>query len=149
MKADDLPTNYRAPKKLTIGTNTLESVNILLSFNGFVPLLIGDGKKPRVWINIPTNKDGTEWYPLVKDNFSTNENVIVIESESSVKVNTPDGIVIECSKLSDGTINVERLNLKPFGLNVVSDQKQLTVMNQVLTGNGFKNVGTMIGIGNA
>lgn len=149
MKADDLPTSYKAPKKLLIGTNILENVNILLSFNGFIPVLIGDGKKPRVWINIPTNKDGTKWYPLVKDNFSTNEKVVVIESESSVEVTTPDGVVIECSKLSDGTIDVKRINLKPFGINVVSDQRQLAVMNQIFTGSGFKNIGTMIGIGNA
>lgn len=149
MKADSLPSSYKAPKKLMLGTNTLENVNLLLSFNGFAPILIGDGEKPRVWINIPTNREGNEWYPLVKDNFSTNEKVIILESENSVKITTPDGVVLECYKLANGTIDVKRLNLKPFGLNVVADENQLTVMNQTFTSSGFKNVGTMIGIGNA
>lgn len=149
MKADSLPSSYKAPKKLMLGTNTLENVNLLLSFNGFAPVLIGDGKKPRVWINIPTNREGNEWYPLVKDNFSTNEKVIILESKNSVQITTPDGVVLECYKLADGTIDVKRLNLKPFGLNVVADENQLTVMSQTFTSSGFKNVGTMIGIGNA
>lgn len=149
MKTDDLPSSYKAPKKLMLGTNTLENVNLLLSFNGFVPILIGDGKKPRVWINIPANREGSEWYPLVKDNFSTNDKVIILESENSIEITTPDGIVLECYKLDDGTVDVKRLNLKPFGLNVVADENRLTVMNQTFTSSGFKNVGTMIGIGNA
>ncbi|MCE9788562.1 hypothetical protein [Shewanella chilikensis] len=149
MKVDELPSGYKAPQKIVLGTNTLENVNLLLSFNGFVPILIGDGKKPRVWINIPTNREGSEWYPLVKDNFSTNDKVVVLESKKSIKITTPDGIILECYKLDDGIIDVKLLNLKPFGLNVVADDKRLMVMNQTFTSSIFKNVGTMIGIGNA
>ena|SRR5690606_10543416 len=149
MRADSLPSSYKAPKKLTIGTNMLESVNLLISFNSFTPILIGDGDKPRVWINIPTNREGSDWYPLVKDNFSTNEKVIVLESNNSVKITTPDGVVLECYKMPDGSVDVKQLNLKPFGLNVVADKDQLTIMNQTFKRSGFKNVGTMIGIGNA
>lgn len=149
MKQDSLPSNYKAPLKIEIGTNNLENVNLLLSFNGFVPLLIGDGENPRIWLNIPSNKEGTEWYPLIKDNFSTNPKVIVIEKGNSVKVTTPDGVVIECVKKTDGTIEVKSLNLRPFGLDVEADSKMLKVMNQTFTSSGFKNLGTMIGIGNA
>ncbi|GHB00517.1 hypothetical protein ACFFLG_02330 [Shewanella indica] len=149
MKVDELPSGYKAPQKIVLGTNTLENVNLLLSFNGFVPILIGDGKKPRVWINIPTNREGSEWYPLVKDNFSTNDKVVVLESKKSIKITTPDGIILECYKLDDGIIDVKLLNLKPFGLNVVADDKRLMVMNQTFTSSIFKNIGTMIGIGNA
>lgn len=149
MKQDSLPSNYKAPVKIEIGTNNLENVNLLLSFNGFVPLLIGDGENPRIWLNIPSNKEGTEWYPLIKDNFSTNSKVIVIEKGNSVKVTTPDGIVIECVKKNNGTIEVKRLNLRPFGLDVEADSKMLKVMNQTFTSSGFKNLGTMIAVGNA
>ena len=147
MKQDSLPSNYKSPKKMKIGTNTLKNVNIILSFKGFVPILIGDGKKPRIWLNIPANKEGTEWYPLIKDNFSTNSNVIVIETKNSIKVTTPDGIVVECIKMADGTIDVSRLNLKPFSLDVEADPTVLKIMNQQFTSSEFKNVGTMIGIG--
>ena len=149
MKQESLPSNYKAPVKMKIGTNTLENVNIMFSFKGFVPILIGDGKNPRIWLNIPSNKEGTEWYPLIKDNFSTNPKVTVIETKNSVKVTTPDGVVVECIKASDGTIDVKKLNLKPFGLNVKANSEMLTVMNQTFTSNGFKNVGTMFGIGAA
>lgn len=149
MKQDSLPSNYKAPNVLKIGTNTLENVNVILSYNGFVPILIGDGKKPHIWLNIPANREGTEWYPLIKDNFSTNPRVIVIETENSVKVTTPEGIVFEGIKMSDGIISVTRLNLKPFGLDVESNSELLKVMNQTFRTSGFKNVGTMFGIGNA
>lgn len=149
MKDNALPPSYTPPKKMSIGTNTLENVNVLLSFNGYVPILIGDGEKPHVWINIPMNKEGTEWYPLIKNNFSTNPKVLVITSKKSVKVTTPDGVVLECSKLEDGSIIVSHLNLRPFGLNVISDTNQLKIMNQTFTTSGFKNVGIMFAVGSA
>ena len=149
MKKDSLPTNYNAPKKIIIGTNTLENVKLILSFNGFVPILIGDGQNPRIWLNIPANKEGTEWYPLIKDNFSTNPKVRVIENENSVKITTPDGIIVECVKSSEDMIEVKRLNLKPFGLKIESDSEKLIVMNQTFTTSVFRDVGTMIGIGSA
>ena len=149
MKNDSLPKHYRAPEKVVIGSNTLENVNIIMSFNGFVPLLIGDGDIPHVWLNIPANNEGTEWYPLVKDNFSTNSKVLVKETKTSLKISTPDGVVLECKKKEDGSIVVLLLNLNPFGLKVESDANQLSIMNQTFQKNGFKNVGTMFGIGNA
>lgn len=148
MKNDSLPTSYTPAKKITIGTNELKNVVSLLSFNSYFPILIGDGKKPHVWINIPTNKEGTDWYPLVKDNFSTNPSVIVIDRNNQIKITTPDGIILDCEKLSNGSIRVKKLDLRPFGLNVQADNKKLIIMNQTFTTSTFNNVGTMFAIGN-
>ena len=79
MKINSLPTNYKAPSSIYIGSNIISNVNTLIDFKGFAPILIGDGKIPRIWINIPAKQDGSEWYPLVKDNFSTNPSVLVIK----------------------------------------------------------------------
>ena len=75
MNLDSLPTGYQQPEKLIIASNSLINVQAIIEINGSLPILIGDGKKPRIWLYIPANKEGTEWYPLVKDNFSTNKDV--------------------------------------------------------------------------
>jgi len=149
MKNDSLPTSYIPAKSMIIGTNKLENVVTLLSFNGYIPILIGDGEKPHIWINIPTNKEGTDWYPLVKDNFSTNSSVIVIDKNNQIKITTPEGTVLDCEKLTNGTINVKKLDLRPFSLNVQADNEKLIIMNQTFTTSTFNNVSTMFSIGNA
>lgn len=147
MKSSNLPSNYHVPSRLALGTNVLEGVKLIVSFNGYVPILIGDGDNPRVWLNIPANRDGTEWYPLVKDNFPASKKVSILESEGSVQITIPDGVVLKCQKKNNGTIDVSYLNLEPFGLNVIADKEKLVVMGNTFTGNVFKNVGTMVSIG--
>ena len=149
MKLDSLPTGYKQPDKLIIASNKLNNVKAILEINGFLPILIGDGDKPRVWLYIPANKEGTEWYPLIKDNFSTNPKVLVMESESSVTIATPHGNVLECAKEKDGLINVRKLDLRPFGLDFVAEGESIKFMGGTFTNNTFTNVGVMLGVGNA
>jgi len=147
VKIDNLPNSYLVPNRLNIGTNSLENVTAIMSFNGYIPILIGDGDTPRIWLNIPVNKEGSEWYPLIKDNFSTNKNVIVLKNKNSVKVTTPDGVIVECEKMTDGELLVKQLNLKPFGLNIEANLNELKAMNGSYRGNKFSNLGVMIGVG--
>ncbi|MEZ9042848.1 hypothetical protein [Vibrio sp. 10N.247.311.47] len=149
MKVESLPSNYRAPEKMNVGSNSVNNVTVLVEFNGFTPILIGDGDIPHVWIYVPMNQQGTEWYPLVKDNFSTNPSVIVIKRDHGVKVTTPDGIVIDCEKDSNGTIVVHKLNLRPFGINVTANSESMSIMNTTFSSSGFNNMRAVVGIGNA
>jgi hypothetical protein len=147
MKINSLPTNYDSPSKMIIGTNKINNVKALVAFNDFTPILIGDGEIPHIWLNIPANREGSEWYPLVKDNFSTNPNVIVIKTSNGVKVTTPEGIVVECVKQSNGTLQVKKLDLRPFGLNITSDSKSMTVMGTSISSSTFSNMGVVVGLG--
>ncbi|MDR6962237.1 hypothetical protein [Shewanella putrefaciens] len=149
MKVESLPSNYTAPEKMLIGSNSLNNVKVLIDFNGFTPILIGDGEIPHIWIYVPMNQQGTEWYPLVKDNFSTNPSVIVIKRDNGVKVTTPDGIVIDCEKRGDGIVVVNKLNLKPFGINVTANSESLSIMNATFSSSGFSNMRAMVGLGGA
>ena len=147
MKIDSLPTSYSVPGKLMIGTNRLENVTALVTFNNYVPVLIGEGETPRVWLTIPANSKGTEWYPLVKDNFSTHPDVKVLTSNHNVQISTPDGIVVDAETFEDGSIDVHTLNLRPFGLNIHAEQGKLVIMNSTFSKNRMKNVKVMVGIG--
>ncbi|MEL4247745.1 hypothetical protein [Shewanella xiamenensis] len=146
MRSDSLPSNFKPPRKMNIGTNSFHNTTALLNFKGYVPILIGEGDNPHIWINIPANQDGSEWYPLVKDNFSTNQSVIVIKGDNSVKVTTPEGVIIDCEIKNDRSIYVKKLNLKPFGINVYADENSMNIMGTSFTSSGFSNIGTVVSI---
>ncbi len=149
MKLNSLPTGYVTPPNLEIGTNKLNNVTAILEVNGNIPLLIGDGDKPRVWLYIPADNNGNEWYPLIKDNFSTNPNVLVIGDKSSTTIATKQGNILTCKKRSDGVIEVSKVDLTLIGLNFVATNDSVKFMNNTFTKNTFSNVGVMFGAGNA
>ena len=59
MKINSLPSAYVKPKKINLASNSLRNVTAILEVNGFIPLLLGNGDKPRVWLYIPATKPNT------------------------------------------------------------------------------------------
>jgi len=147
MNINNPPNSYKPAKSMTIGTNQLNNVGIIISFNGHCPIFIGDGNKPHVWINVPANKEASEWYPLVKDNFSTNSSIQVFDDGRQVKVTTPEAVILDCEKLPNGTIKVSEIDLRVLGLSFQANSNEISVMNQKFSNNTFSDVGVMFNIG--
>lgn len=147
MKLDALPTNFKPYKELEIAKNKLIDGTALIAVNDFIPLLIGIGVTPEVWINIPADPSGKVWQPLVRKNRSLHKAVKVIENENSVIIDTPDGVVIEVKEVKNGSAEITKLDLRPFGINVFLDNGKLSVMNSVLSGNTVIGAKILIGIG--
>lgn len=149
MKLDSLPAGYIEPDKLEIASNKLENVKAILEVNGSIPILIGDGERPRVWLYIPANEEGTEWYPLIKDNFSTNPKILVITNDHSITIATPHGNILESEKRKDGVIEIKKLDLRPVGLDFLAEKDYINFMGNTFTRNTFKNVRVMFGVGSS
>lgn len=149
MKLDSLPPQYVPFHKIRLGSNTLENVVAVVSINGFIPLLVGDGESPKVWLSIPTNREGTEWYPLIKENFSSHSEVSVEVARKRVTIRTPQGTALNVIKNAENSLVFFKLDLRPFGLNVYADEGSLHVMDNKLAKNEFRNIPVIIGIGNS
>ena len=147
MKLDSLPTGYIAPEILVVGSNKLERVSAILEVNGNIPILFGDGETPHVWLYIPANNEGTEWYPLIRDNVSSNPEVIVMVGKNSVKIATPKGDLLECQKRNDGVIEVSKLDLRIVGLDFIASNESITFMTNTFSSNTFTNARVMFSVG--
>lgn len=147
MKLNNLPTQYNPFEKITIGTNILKNVQALVSVNENIPLVIGNGSIPRVWLYIPANQDGTEWFPLIKDNFSSHKDVTVEIKNKKIIIKVPEKVILDCEIINDNELNINSLDLRPFGLDVISNTKELQINNNTLSGNTFSNIAIVVGIG--
>jgi hypothetical protein len=147
MNIDHLPPQYRPFKEIDIGTNRLVDGEVLFAINGKVPLLVGYGEIPRIWLSIPADPKGQTWQPLVRDNKSFHPKVKVNVEANSVSVDTPDGVVVRVEKITEELAKVVSINLRPFGINISGNENSLTVMNSNLSGNTFVKVKVMFGIG--
>lgn len=147
MKIDNLPTQYTPFEKITIGTNLLEHVNALVAINDNIPLLIGKDSIPRVWLYIPANKEGTEWFPLIKDNFSSHKDVKVQINNKKLTIQIPEKVILDCEIINKNELVINTLDLHPFGLDIASDSNELKVAGNTLVGNTFSNISIVVSIG--
>jgi hypothetical protein len=147
MKLDSLPVQFKPYKELELASNKLIDGVALFSVNEFIPVLVGKGESPEIWLYIPADPKGESWQPLVKRNRSLHPKVEVKGTGKKVTVTTPDGVVLVVECISEDLALISRLDLRPFGINVFLENNSLNVMGNSMIGNTIKGAKVMIGIG--
>ncbi|GJL67848.1 MAG: hypothetical protein NPIRA06_04830 [Nitrospirales bacterium] len=147
MKLDSLPIDFRPYKQLEIATNKLIDGVALVSVNGFIPVLIGRGETPEIWVTIPADQQGKEWRPIVSKNSSLLDVITVIALGKKIEVAFADEIVLEVKEISGENAEITKCNLRPFGINVFLEDNCLKVMTNRYSGNTITEAEIFIDVG--
>ncbi len=147
MKLDALPKEFSPYKQLEIATNKLIDSVALVSVNGFIPVLIGKGESPEIWVTIPADQQGKEWRPIVSKNKSLLDVITVIAKENMIGVAFADEIVFEVKEITQESVEITKCNLRPFGINVFLEDDCLKIMTNRYSGNTITGAKIFIDVG--
>jgi hypothetical protein len=147
MKLDSLPKEFTPYKQLEIATNKIIDGVALVSVNGFIPVLIGKGETPEIWVTIPADQQGKEWRPIVSNNTSLLEVITVITKGKVIGVAMGDDIVLEVKEITSESAEITKCNLRPFGINVFLEDDCLKVMTNRYSGNTVTEAKIFIDVG--
>lgn len=144
-----LPDDYVPFTELVICGNTLLNGSIPFEVQGHIPLLVGKGEVPEIWLTALSG-DAREWVQLVRKNKVVGENWLIELNKSArkglVQIVLWNFNILRAKKHSETKAVIEQLDLRPLGLNIYGDANGLHLGNQHLIGNSFRNVRTMIAI---
>ncbi|WP_342349338.1 hypothetical protein [uncultured Nitrospira sp.] len=147
MKLDSLPKEFTPYTQLEIATNKLVDGVALVSVNGFIPVLIGRGDAPEIWVTIPADQQGKEWRPIVSNNTSLLDVITVIAKGKVIEVALADEIVLEVKEITSESAEITKCNLRPFGINVFLEDDCLKVMTNRYSGNTITEAKIFIDVG--
>ena len=147
MKLDSLPKEFTPYKQLEIATNKIIDGVALVSVNGFIPVLIGKGETPEIWVTIPADQKGTDWRPIVSKNESLLDVITVRTKEKVIQVAMSDSIVLEVKEITTESAEITQCNLRPFGMNVFLEDDCLKVMTNRYSGNTITGAKIFIDVG--
>ena len=142
-------TEFVPYEKILLGSNEV-SCRYLINIDGFYPLIIGKGDIPHIWLNVLVN--GRE-FSLVCDNRVNYNGIRVIfdnfKKEISIllegKTNS-NHIILLASYAKNDTFNILRMDLTPIGFSFISNDKELIIGNNHLSGNIVKGVESFISL---
>lgn len=146
-KEQVLPESYIPTEHVVLCGNEISNYRYLISDSGFIPILIGQGEIPRIWLFAKTPKkeivtlidDSVSNLDQIKvDIFNTNKRIEIKDIQNGVVILTLDYKV---------TLIVNELDLRPLGYNIHGDSSKLVVGNSNISGNTFNGVNTIIGFG--
>jgi len=144
-----LPEGYIPFEELVFCNNHLINVKVPIEFKKNIPLLIGKGDIPLVWLSVPITQEAKEWKEIVIKNKSMDKRITVISSEKdkSTTIKVDNHIIIQIKKHSDEEAEVISLDLRPLGFNIHGNANILYFGTNKFVNNSFKNLWAMIGIG--
>ncbi len=144
----NIPSDYKAFQTLTICSNKVLGGGFPFSLGEGLPLLVGNGPSPVIWIQAVKNVSTKELILLVDRNVPT---------VKGVEVNKPEEGVIEVFNVGKKILRVKKtgidsavisfLDLRPLGLNITGNQDGLNISGSSFSRNTFQGSGVFIGLG--
>lgn len=124
--------------KVIIGSNVV-SCKYLINIKDFHPIIIGKGDIPHIWLYILTRgniislvDDNRESYDKVKVSIDKTKKIVSVVLKNNPGV---DFVILLADFVNEGVFNIRKMDLTPMGLSVISDEKELVVGNNHLSGN--------------
>ncbi|WP_156921036.1 hypothetical protein [Fundidesulfovibrio putealis] len=138
-----VPDGYTPFGTIELCGNTIINGEILFLINTFIPLLIGTGKQPRIWLSGYAKNNA---YPIqyIVDSKSQANFVHIKRNANKTKVKIESNNIITIIKTSADKITIPHIDLRPIGINIHGDTTELKVSNGTLRKNKFVNTKIMI-----
>ncbi|WP_108721728.1 hypothetical protein [Vibrio coralliirubri] len=144
---NNLPSSYQPYEKLTICSNSLIGGGHLVELAGALPLIIGYGEKPQVWLQAISNPEKMEFVSIVENSVSKFPAVEVKEIDGSIIITIQGKQVLKVRNVSNSEAVVENMDLRPIGLNLYGDAKNMHMPNGSFSGNSMSGGGVLLGLG--
>lgn len=142
---DRMPEGYVPYDTLVVCSNTITGGGVLFQVLGQIPLWIGMGEKPRVWINSVSSLG--QALPLVVDSDPAVSNASSFEENGAFGFAINGDLLIRIDEFSARTCRVGELNLFPIGLAIRGDSSGMVIGGTSFSRNKFDGVGVMFNLG--
>lgn len=141
------PIGYHPYATLEICSNMLIDGGHLLSVGTEVPVVIGAGAIPQVWLRVPVDAEGKNYLEIVAASVAAHPAVTVLLEGSRVKISIANKQVLSVIQTSENSAVVDQLDLRPIGFEVHGDNNSLFAGNAHLSKNTMKGTFSLIGFG--
>lgn len=143
----NLPENYKSYQSLSFCSNNIFGGGHIFAIGDVLPLLVGVGAAPRIWLQAVAAPGGKEFITIVADSKATHPAVNVKSIGSKVIVSVQGKTVLSAESNGEQQAIVSEVDFRPLGLNVFGNSSSLSLGGMQLSHNTFSNVGVAFGLG--
>lgn len=144
---ENLPEHFRPYQSLSFCSNNISGGGHIFAMGQVLPLLIGVGPSPRVWLQAVATPGSKEFVTVVADSKVTHPAVDVEVNGGRVVVSVRGIVVLSVEAKDDQSAEVSEVDFRPLGLNVFGSSSSLNLGGMQLSNNTFSGVGVAFGLG--
>ena len=143
----NLPKKYKPCATVNFCSNTILGGGHIFAIGDVLPLLIGAGKTPQIWLQAVLNAERQEFIVVVENSESKHPSVTVSKFGAQLVVTVGGKTVISVESTGPDSATVQEADFRPLGLNVVGSSSSLSMGGMVVSRNTFANSGVAFKIG--
>lgn len=144
---ENLPAGFVPYETLVICNNTMLGGGHVLSVGDALPLVVGKGEKPQIWLQALQDQITNKFEPIIESSVSKHPSVEIIEKEGNIEVTIQKIRVLVVREEAPDKAVISLIDFKPIGLNLVGNTSNITVGGTTLSGNTMSGGGVLIGFG--
>jgi hypothetical protein len=144
---ENMPKSYKPFDTLILCSNKIIGGGNIVSMGKVIPIILGQGDKPMVWLQAVADPKGKIFTTVVEASISKHPAIKVLQEKDALEVSINNTTVLKIKDTKGGSALVEKLDLRPLGINMFGDNTTLQVGGMTLAGNTFQGVGTVIALG--
>lgn len=143
----NLPANYKPYQSVNFCSNNIIGGGHIFAMDNVLPLLIGMGPLPRIWLQAVSAPGGKEFITIVADSKPTHPAVNVAIDGEKVVISVKGRTVLVAEAKGEKFAVVSEADFRPLGLNVFGNSSNLSLGGMQLSHNTFSGVGVAFGLG--
>jgi hypothetical protein len=144
---ENLPTNYKPYQSLSFCSNNIFGGGHIFAMGNVLPLLVGIGTLPRIWLQAVAAPGSKDFVTIVADSRATHPAVDVTAVGGKVVVSVRGRTVLAAEANDEQRAVVSEIDFRPLGLNVFGNSAGLSLGGMQLSNNTFSGVGVAFGLG--
>jgi hypothetical protein len=145
---ESTPDSYLPYKSLIICSNRIIGCGHIVSIGSVLPILLGQGPKPLVWLQAATDPQAKTFVTVVEASISKHPAIRVIEDGQEIKITTGNTTVLRVKASENESAVVYEIDLRPLGINIHGDSSKLVAGGTTFSSSTFSGVGTVIAFDN-
>lgn len=143
----NLPTGYKPYQSLRFCSNTISGGGQIFAMGKVLPLLIGVGRSPRIWLQAVAAPGSKEFVTIVADSKAIHPAAEVEVKGNKIVIFVQGKTVLRVEAKDDKSAVVSEVDFRPLGLNVFGNSTRLNLGGMQLSQNTFAGVGVAFGLG--
>lgn len=144
-----LPEDYYQLDVLEICSNKIIGGGFPFSIKSVLPIIIGGGNRPQVWLQTLKNVKDNSGLVLVDNNISKMKDIFVFEDNESenLEIYRNKEKLLKVKLLDKSKARISFLDLRPIGLNIYGNPIELNIGGSKFSNNTIEGVGVFIQLG--
>jgi hypothetical protein len=143
------PKSLKKLNELVLCSNLIIGGGYPFAVGNILPLIIGGGEKPQIWLQAINDSSGKNFIPIVENSISRDQRISVYEDPVSgeMKIFFYSTPILIVKLINKSKAEISLLDLRPFGLNVWGNTSALYIGGSRFSHNRVHGVGVFINLG--